>query len=609
MKSNKIAVILDSIDPTKIKGVIYNWSGYGSDNGSKSLLKMIDENSDIVRAEYLTNHNKIIIDISNEIKKKYGKSELIKNLFWSSLTVENSYFKSPQLLNILRLIIINNELKEKKYSKLYYVGSNSSVASSIKSICYKNNIKFFWEKTSKANKSSYGLSLKKLPYLIIATSFLIWYLFKFWKLKKIKKPIWNKNQNSIFCLSYFIHLRKESLRDGKFYSKHWETLPVYLKNLNTNINWMHIFEKSSLVPDNNSAITHINQFNNDNKDQGSHALINSYFGFDIFFKSLFNYFKIYFRTFFLFKKFDELFKSNPYWPILKNDWVDSFLNTVGMQNIIWFHLFDKAISSLPYQSRGIYLCENQGWERIFTYFWKKHSHGKLIGVAHSTISFWDMRFFNKFDDKIKIPKPDTVAVNGPLNWKTLKSALNKMDKYEKVEALRYLYLDELKNNLKMKTVKDKSDILILGDVIPKTTRLMLSCIQENDVIADSYKIIFKPHPANLIDINEYPGLRAEMTEKPLNDLLTNKKIVITSVFTSASVDAYCAGAKVINFLDPENLNFSILRKMEGVKFFSSSYELAHELNQINDKLNINLSVDNFFWIDKDLPKWKKLIFN
>ena len=61
----------------------------------------------------------------------------------------------------------------------------------------------------------------------------------------------------------------------------------------------------------------------------------------------------------------------------------------------------------------------------------------------------------------------------------------KMDKYQKVEALRYLYLDELPYKLKKKTVDDKSDILIIGDVIPKTTRLMLSCIQKNDSINDS----------------------------------------------------------------------------------------------------------------------------
>ena len=42
-----------------------------------------------------------------------------------------------------------------------------------------------------------------------------------------------------------------------------------------------------------------------------------------------------------------------------------------MQNHLMFKLFDEAISSLPYQSLGMYLYEGQGWERALIYLWKK----------------------------------------------------------------------------------------------------------------------------------------------------------------------------------------------------------------------------------------------
>ena len=62
-----------------------------------------------------------------------------------------------------------------------------------------------------------------------------------------------------------------------------------------------------------------------------------------------------------------------------------------------------TMASLPRQRLGLYLCENQGWERIFIRAWRKHGHGKLIGVAHSTIGYWDMRYFDQQDKLIKLP--------------------------------------------------------------------------------------------------------------------------------------------------------------------------------------------------------------
>ena len=47
---------------------------------------------------------------------------------------------------------------------------------------------------------------------------------------------------------------------------------------------------------------------------------------------------------------------------------DSWMGPVAMQNILWLHLFDKMLRSLPQQQVGLYLMENQGWERIFYTF-------------------------------------------------------------------------------------------------------------------------------------------------------------------------------------------------------------------------------------------------
>ena len=59
--------------------------------------------------------------------------------------------------------------------------------------------------------------------------------------------------------------------------------------------------------------------------------------------------------------------------------------------------------------------ENQNWERIFLFFWRKNGHGKNIGVKHTTIRYWDLRYFDISKNKFfNLPQPDLVAVNGKI---------------------------------------------------------------------------------------------------------------------------------------------------------------------------------------------------
>ena len=129
---------------------------------------------------------------------------------------------------------------------------------------------------------------------------------------------------------------------------------------------------------------------------------------------------------------------------LHKDWEDSWMGPVAMQNILWLHLFDKMLRSLPQQQVGLYLMENQGWERISLYFWHKHAHGTLIGVPHSTIRYWDLRYFDTHTAKTlsDLPNPDLIAVNGVHAWQMLNNASYPMRHCVQVEALRYQYLNK-----------------------------------------------------------------------------------------------------------------------------------------------------------------------
>ena len=121
------------------------------------------------------------------------------------------------------------------------------------------------------------------------------------------------------------------------------------------------------------------------------------------------------------------------------------------------------------------------------HFWKKYGHGQLIAVPHSTIRYWDLRYFDdknvwKLNDSFSQPIPDQIAVNGPLSWNSYKKANQPMDRMVKVEALRYLHLDKYKKfklmNNEHFVIKDrKINLLILGDIVQETTDAMLKQLE------------------------------------------------------------------------------------------------------------------------------------
>ena len=211
-----------------------------------------------------------------------------------------------------------------------------------------------------------------------------------------------------------------------------------------------------------------------------------------------------------------------------------------------------------------------------------------------------------------MPKPDAVAVNGPNAWETLKATGQNMNQYVKVEALRYQYLSRVSK------VKDSGNtlydpykslrLMVLGDLRLETTQRMLLVIEKTfKDIKDSYEIQIKPHPGNPVDLYNYPLLRAEIVTEDLSDLLPQADLVLTSGFTSAALDAFCAGIRVVCYLDPYDLNYSILRGVDGVEFISSSRDLLQVLKQDRCISNNLFKPENFFWLNPELPLWKALL--
>ena len=95
---------------------------------------------------------------------------------------------------------------------------------------------------------------------------------------------------------------------------------------------------------------------------------------------------------------------------------------------------------LPHRVLVSIFLENTDWEFLFVQNWRLASLGTLIGVPHTSIRFWDLRYFYDTRSFLQLPFPDLIAVMAltPPSY-VLESGYKDYQLVE-VEALRYMYL-------------------------------------------------------------------------------------------------------------------------------------------------------------------------
>jgi surface carbohydrate biosynthesis protein (TIGR04326 family) len=106
-----------------------------------------------------------------------------------------------------------------------------------------------------------------------------------------------------------------------------------------------------------------------------------------------------------------------------------------------------------------------------------------------------------------------------------------------------------------------------------------------------------------MSIKNYPILNLKETNDSLEKILPHFDLVFVAGSSTAALDAYIAGLKVIVFLDSRDFNYSPVRGFDDVMFISTSREIKEilELKEISVKKK---SIAHFFWMEKGLPKWR-----
>lgn len=599
---------------------VYTWDGYVESGNIKSLFKYIDANDKILRSEYLS----WVYELGEfEIEGVRLKDHYLINedfsFWWMTLFVEKSPWTQPSIIDAIRIFAINKILKDRKLDKLLLVSSNIQLNTILQNLCESSAIKYEWQKEdADTYKVKYSFH-KKIPLFFQSIIAILKYYLNRKPLKKVVDFNWSNNKSIFFC-SYFFNLESSNIDKGIFYSKQWESLPSSIKELLPTQNWLHIFHPHTLIPNTKKAADIAAIFNKSIDINGSHKFVDSFLTFRVLCKVFLRYFKLYWITLKVKKEIQIPFSPRGFdfslWPIMKNDFYRSLVGPLAINNLFYFELFDIALSKLPKQKIGLFLYENLSWESAFLHFWKKHGHGKIYAVAHSTVRFWDLRYFYdkrviNSTDKIKFPQADYIALNGQNALESFIEAGYPVEKLKECEALRYLHFHESLYKLKIRQNCEVLKILILGDYMSSGTNVMLAKIEKAvTIIPNCIKIEFtiKPHSNFQPSINNFPLLKLNIVNEQLYTILSDFDIAISSNMTSASVDACLGGLPVIIFLEESELNFSPLRGDENAFFVSTSEDVSQAiLNIFKNKSNIEKRLKNFFFLDPKLPRWKEII--
>jgi len=600
---------------TSTQEYVVFWQSYEVSDSSKevSIPQLVENNADYLKKKYLA----MIYELGEskvDGKKVVDLLEIRSNFsfWWMTLLVEKcNYSKSPQIDNVIKLIAFKDWFVRKSFSNILLVSSNSKLAHSMKILADELNVGFEWKK-SRCKKTSLGLlgrTINKLPNIVQAFLWLANYVISHWPLRGVGIDKWVNSKAKITFVSYLLNFDLNAATQGDFKSKYWSNLPDILTERNVESNWLHIYINNSEFPNISSARKFVDKLNCVKHGSLNHITLDSFLSFKIIKQVIQDIYHIV-KVKKIFKKYRYQF--NGYlWPLFEHDINASLTGAAGISNLLSFSLFEKALSVLSTQEKGVYLQENQGWEFGFIEAWRKTGHGnKLMGVPHSTVKFWDLRYY--FDprlyhstSKCKIPLPDFVCVNGDEAKKMYINNAYPEEKIIEVEALRYLFLS---HKYRYQADLSEKTLLVLGDYLNANTKRQMNLLQKaSKHLNVKIKYIIKPHPACPINVDDYPELELEIKNDPISSLIEQCFLVYASCTTSAAIDAYCSGWPVITILDPKGLNFSPLRGRDDAMFVSSAIELAAILNNVGKVKMNNNQIKDYFYLDTDLPRWKKLL--
>lgn len=619
---NTVHIWDSDLVPTSKDCQIILWRSYIENQHEKSVSipRLVDNNYNVLKARYLA----WIFDLGEGVsrgKRVVDHLELRPGLsfWWMTLISEKcNYSASPQITDAIRLFAFDLWTCGNNVDTIKLTSDNKALVECVEYWCRERRIPFCWNFTT-AKKPASTITRKiyeGLPNTLRALVQFARRLWTCWPLRGTGLLSWGRSNGKITFFSYLLDLDETGISQGEFKSRFWTELPGKLDQNDCKTNWLHIYCGDPSRSSARQIKAKLENFNNSNGGAQVHTLLETFLSWPVALKTLIDWFGLLNFAKSLEPIVSRVDSEGIYlWPLFKAEWHSSISGVSSISTMLNFNLFEKAVGILPKQWVGIYLYEQQVWELALIHCWRHEQHGTLVGAQHSTILDWNLRNFHdprSYErlDSNDLPMPDILAVNGPIAMDSIIKSGYPEGRLFEVEALRYLYLDNLIKENEFSQFKKTAvlRLLVLGDYLEANTKSQMDLLVRTLVsFPVDILITVKPHPSLMIDPSDYPEIDITVTTEPLKNLLGDCDLAYSSPVTSASVDAYCCGIPVITMLDPNALNLSPLRKCDGVFFVSTPSELSQAIGSVLLGEDCSYIKKNFFRLDSGLPRWRELL--
>lgn len=496
-----------------------------------------------------------------------------------SFFVEKSFYKN-NFLEILKAFALIDIIKKKNIRELKVFSMNRDLNKFLKVYCSNNKILF----TQMVNKSQKITAKNFISIFLFFKSLIEISIFLYRRFSFVKKNKFSSNKNIIFSYSENIVHKNLKFRNSKYWFNIFQ---------NDNSDFVNIFIPGNKLNTLNKLIK-LQQFSNE-------MYLDKEINLQVLYQILKNLFNLFFKNIFFLLFFKNIFfyKNLPMWFFIKDEWKKSFSIFNIFVNLYYFFLIEKKIKFINNPKKCYYLMENQPWERALCFFWKKNFKQKIIGVCHTPLRFWDLRYKNITNNNNKYYRPDCVVLNGKHSYQLFKKEFS-LQKKIKLEPLRYFPPKKIKNNNKY-----KKTVVIVGDYLHD---INLKIVESLEKISDNFyfNYVYLPHPSNhKIIISAKLNLITILNKKKLRNY--NTYCFIIPHMSSSALDFHLLSKKIIIFLDDSMPNLSPL--YPG-KILQSAHDFKSLQNALERQLysnNIKNIYSYFFYTSKNVKKWKHFI--
>lgn len=595
----------------------YCWSDDGHSD-HLSLSEYIDSNGEVLRNEFLNLLN-------NWQKTKVKGVSLAEYLtvnglsFWYlSRIYEKSPWKSSYLFDLFGLLAIERIWSRTEYSECLILGNKQGVADILEDWFLERKINYRWDgiKAERSNRSARQLYFA-LPGWMQALIYFLKHVIQQYRPYQKKTII---QESDITLLSYFPNFSEKEATENKFVSNYWRNLPDVLVNLSYRLHWIWHWEPGKNARNVSELFSWRTRFSNNGQII---TLLQDNLTLHVLIKSWKQYYRLRNRA----KNIEagKIFYTNGgmnLFPLLETEWNTSFFGKTALENCIVHQTYSKLFSSQTVNKGiGLYLMENQAWERILVHTWHQTQSLPIYGCAHTGISFFDLRHYysqqvwEEISPSFNRLLPDKILLNGADAIEKMKISGYPEDRLVAVETLRFEPVAEFRNGEAPSNIAGsnatttKKRILVVTDYLPRLTQQQLSLLSEfirkNDWQA-KYEFSIKPHPFCPVDkmikkmaLDDFVSI----INKPLREILPDFDLVYCSNFTNAILEAAQVRLTICVHRPDSELNLSPLRGSPTVLFVANVSQLESAF-ACSEKTTL---INNYFFYDSTLPRWRAFL--